>query len=311
MKKVLKFLVIIILILFLFSCKEKAEEKEDNHLYVEYIIDKNEESVIEEVIDLSTYSLKEFEKEGFDFLGWFNDGEYEIPFSIDQLDDIETDDDITYTIYAKWSRKRFKVEFKCGNEIVSVQTVLYGYSASAPEAKKKAGYVFKSWDKDYTFISEDLVINAIYEETEMSENIIVVLGNWMNDDGTISQTMRKRLELALQAIEEFKPSFVVVTGGMANSKAGISEAQAMYNYLVEKGINPDIIIKEDQSMSTYQNAVYTMTKIQDIEFSNLIVVSTIEHFTGYQTIKYFSDAMAANSKIKSRDVKLMIYTNMQ
>ena len=36
---------------------------------------------------------------------------------------------------------------------------------------------------------------------------------------------------------------------MANSNAGITEAQAMYNYLVARGIDSGIIIKEERSTS--------------------------------------------------------------
>lgn len=150
------------------------------------------------------------------------------------------------------------------------------------------------------------------KEEEMkkeSDTIIVVLGNWMNDNGTISTIMRRRLDLAIKAYEEFNPKYIVVTGGMANAKAGIAEADAMYNYLVDAGIDKDIIIKEDQSMSTYQNANYTMKLIEDIDFKTLIIVSTIEHFVNYETIKYFNDACLNNSKVFSKKINIMIYTN--
>ena len=150
------------------------------------------------------------------------------------------------------------------------------------------------------------------KEEEMkkeSDTIIVVLGNWMNDNGTISTIMRRRLDLAIKAYEEFNPKYIVVTGGMANAKAGIAEADAMYNYLVDAGIDKDIIIKEDQSMSTYQNANYTIKLIEDIDFKNLIIVSTIEHFINYDTIKYFNDACLNNPKVFSKKINIMIYTN--
>ena len=131
----------------------------------------------------------------------------------------------------------------------------------------------------------------------------------MNDDGTMSATMKKRLALCLEAYDKFNPDYIVVTGGMANAKAGISEAQAMYSYLTTMGINPGMIIKEDQSLSTNQNAIYTMAKLENFDFDNLIIVSTIEHFVNYQTVKYFNDAALANQKIKEKNINIMIYTN--
>ena len=198
----------------------------------------------------------------------------------------------------------------CNDKQVFSQAVEYGEAAKEPNATVIPGFVFVGWDHEFNEVKENLTINAIYEvKQEESKNVLVVLGNWMNNDGTISSTMRKRLELALVANSEFKPSYIVVTGGMANAQAGISEAQAMYNYLVDKGVDPNIIIKEDKSMSTYQNANYTMTKLENIDFKNLIIVSTIEHFVNYQTIKYFNDAALNNSKIKAKGIAIMIYTN--
>ena len=144
---------------------------------------------------------------------------------------------------------------------------------------------------------------------EKDESILVVLGNWMNDDGTISSTMKRRLDLAIKAYKEFEPKYIVVTGGLANTKAGITEADAMYTYLVNAGIDGNIIIKEDKSVSTYQNANFTMKLIEDIDFKNLIIVSTIEHFVNYDTLKYFNDACLNNAKVCSKKVNIMIYTN--
>ena len=147
----------------------------------------------------------------------------------------------------------------------------------------------------------------IIEEKE--DSILVVLGNWMNDDGTISTKMRTRLEMTVEAYNKLKPKYIVVTGGLANTKAGITEADAMYEYLVNAGIDGNIIIKEDKSVSTYQNANFTMKLIEDINFKNLIIVSTIEHFVNYETIKYFNDACLNNTKVCSKKVNIMIYTN--
>ena len=147
------------------------------------------------------------------------------------------------------------------------------------------------------------------KQEEKDESILVVLGNWMNDNGTISTKMRTRLEMAVEAYNKFKPKYIVVTGGMANTKAGISEADAMFEYLVNAGIDANIIIKEDQSVSTYQNANFTMKLIEDIDFKDLIIVSTIEHFVNYETLKYFNDACLNNEKVCNKKVNIMIYTN--
>ncbi len=138
---------------------------------------------------------------------------------------------------------------------------------------------------------------------------MVVLGNWMNDDGTMSDTMKIRLDLALKLYKEMSFKYIVLSGGVANIKAGISEASCMFNYLVNNGIRESILIKEDKSTSTYENALFTMEKIENYDFNNLVIVSTIEHFINYKTLKYFNDAINNNKILKDKNINIMIYTN--
>jgi len=62
---------------------------------------------------------------------------------------------------------KYTVTFKDydGTEL-SVQTVEYGASATAPEAPKREGYTFSAWDKSYTNITADTVITAKYSKIE-------------------------------------------------------------------------------------------------------------------------------------------------
>ncbi len=137
--------------------------------------------------------------------------------------------------------------------------------------------------------------------------VAIILGNRMNDDGTISETMKKRLDLTLKLYQELKPDKIIVSGGIANEIAGVSEASKMEEYLVNNGLNKDLIIKEDQSHTTRENALFSVPIALSLKADTIIICSTIEHFTlvPYNTIKYFSDA------INNSNVKIMIYTNCQ
>ena len=67
-----------------------------------------------------------------------------------------------------------------------------------------------------------------------------------------SQSLRERLEAAYEYLVEHPEADCVVSGGKGDGE-DISEAECMYRWLVEKGIDPSRIYKEDQSTSTEEN----------------------------------------------------------
>lgn len=135
--------------------------------------------------------------------------------------------------------------------------------------------------------------------------VAIILGNRMNDDGTISATMKKRLDLTLELYKELQPDKIIVSGGIANRIAGISEASKMKEYLIDNGIKEDLIILEDESRTTRENALYSVPKALELNPDTIIICSTIEHFTQvpYNTVKFFSD------ELQDKDIRLMVYTN--
>ena len=50
---------------------------------------------------------------------------------------------------------------------ISKQAVLHGGSAKAPNNPTRAGYTFIGWDKDFSNVTEDLIVTAQYEENAM------------------------------------------------------------------------------------------------------------------------------------------------
>ena len=126
----------------------------------------------------------------------------------------------------------------------------------------------------------------------------------MNDDGLPSELLRHRLKLTIDAIDKFNPEKIILSGGVANPKAKISEAQAMYDYLLKQGIDANSLIKEEMSMSTKENAIYSMAIIEKMGFSEVMIISSIEHFTiySYNVLKYFTD-------VETVKHTYMIYTN--
>lgn len=71
------------------------------------------------------------------------------------------------TCVAQFTIKKYTVTFKDGDRIIDVQQITYGSNATDPISKNismlKTGWIFNGWDKEFTNISEDLIVNALYE----------------------------------------------------------------------------------------------------------------------------------------------------
>ena len=130
--------------------------------------------------------------------------------------------------------------------------------------------------------------------------VAVILGNRLNDDGSITAIMERRLQSALKMNELFCPDYIIVSGGVANEKAGVSEAQKMCDYLIERGIPSDKIILEDKSLTTKQNAEFSAPICAKLHATELLLCTSLEHISRnfLNPIKLFQKELAAYPNIK-------------
>lgn len=135
----------------------------------------------------------------------------------------------------------------------------------------------------------------------MTKCALIVLGKRLNDDGSMSLILKKRLDLTKNAISIFRPDFVIVSGGIANKKAGISEAMVMKTSLINDGVEEAKIILEDTSKSTIENALYAIPLALNRGVNRIVVVTSIDHYD-HNLSKIFAGA------IKNNKVELIFYT---
>lgn len=91
------------------------------------------------------------EKDGKTFKGWDN------PF-----DNVTSD----LTINAVYDVDTFTVTFKDGEKVLETQTVEYEAAATAPDTARLSppeGMHFAKWDKDFSKVTEDIEVSAVYE----------------------------------------------------------------------------------------------------------------------------------------------------
>ena len=83
----------------------------------------------------------------------------------------------------------------------------------------------------------------------------IVLGAGLNGD-KVSKTLKSRLDKLIEYYNKHEDIKIIVSGAKCKNEI-ISEAQAMYNYLVDKGINKEKIVKEDKATTTLENIIYS------------------------------------------------------
>lgn len=106
--------------------------------------------------------------------------------------------------------------------------------------------------------------------------IAVVLGNRLSDDATPTRVLTERIGLTVDFYKRHSPDFVILSGGMANPKAGVSEAGAMKKML--DGLIPeDKLITEPESLTTRQNALYSVPIALKLNAAEITVISSPEH----------------------------------
>jgi len=104
---------------------------------------------------------------------------------------------------------------------------------------------------------------------------IVVLGLLLKDNGRARKNLLRRLKKAHEVY--LKGNYLILSGGMANPKAGITEAEIMEAYCLKKGIEKAAIIKEDKSLDTISNAVNTKKILKKKKIKKILIITSKTH----------------------------------
>ena len=90
-------------------------------------------------------------------------------------------------------------------------------------------------------------------------DFIIIHGAGLLDGERVTPLLKRRIDKAVQAFHQSKnPHIRLIASGGQGSDEKISEAQAMYNYLVEHTDVPkEVIILEEKSTTTYENLLFS------------------------------------------------------
>lgn len=101
------------------------------------------------------------------------------------------------------------------------------------------------------FVVEGTVIYYSSREAKPDADYLIVLGAQVRGM-TITKSLKKRLDTAVDYLEDSPKTIVIVSGGKGPGE-DISEAEAMKQYLISEGIDQTRIIMENQSTNTEEN----------------------------------------------------------
>ena len=140
-------------------------------------------------------------------------------------------------------------------------------------------------------------------------NVSITLGRWLNDDGTISKILENRLLMTKELLDSNRVGMIILSGGIANKKAGISEARAMYNYLAKIGVPVEKMLVEEKSETTNQNFEFSLPMALKFDPKEIYIVSSNEHFTYYDYNPVKMCTRWINEYKKDNDIRLIVYTD--
>ncbi len=126
-------------------------------------------------------------------------------------------------------------------------------------------------------IIQCLIILYSQPDTCFQAEYAIVLGAGLRD-GEPSALLRQRLDIAVEYGTGNPDATIIVSGGQGQGD-GISEAEAMGQYLTSKGIDSNRIIKEKKATNTIENIVYSQQAINVLNGSKNqeVVIITSEY----------------------------------
>jgi uncharacterized SAM-binding protein YcdF (DUF218 family) len=147
----------------------------------------------------------------------------------------------------------------------------------------------------------------IKAQTDKPENpdAVIVLGCKVNGN-TPSRMLKRRLDSAVIYLNENEDVVCIVSGGKGEDEK-ISEAQAMKEYLVDKGIDEGRILTEDKSVNTLENIKNSVALLGGNGSGEIAIITDGFHQyrAGYIAESFGYDAAAINAQTDFFNAVLM------
>lgn len=157
LKTMLVCIVLLIGLVTLFACNKSDVADNDGQTKVIVKIQDEDGSIYKENVVFSDLFTLSLQKEGYTGR-LYRDADFLKPLTKDSK--VKNGD----TVYVKWTINKYTVTFMDGEKVLETFTnVTHGDTVTAPEVPKKDGKTFIKWDTDFSKVTSDLTINAVYD----------------------------------------------------------------------------------------------------------------------------------------------------
>lgn len=157
LKTMLVCIVLLIGLVTLFACNKGNVADKDGQTKVIVKIQDEDGSIYKENVVFSDLFTLSLQKEGYTGR-LYRDADFLKPLTKDSK--VKNGD----AVYVKWTINKYTVTFMDGEKVLRAYTnVPHGETVTAPEVPKKDGKTFSKWDKDFSKVTSDLTINAVYD----------------------------------------------------------------------------------------------------------------------------------------------------
>ncbi len=157
LKTMLVCIVLLIGLVTLFACNKSDVADKDGQTKVIVKIQDEDGSIYKENVVFSDLFTLSLQKEGYTGR-LYRDADFLKPLTKDSK--VKNGD----TVYVKWTINKYTVTFMDGEKVLATFTnVTHGETVTAPEVPEKDGKTFSKWDKDFSKVTSDLTINAVYD----------------------------------------------------------------------------------------------------------------------------------------------------
>lgn len=121
-----------------------------------------------------------------------------------------------------------------------------------------------------------ITIDGLTDE-QTKADVAIVLGNKVNEDGTLSERLNARLDKSIGLFNQKRIKSIIVSGGLG--KEGFWEGKKMQAYLINNKIPKGKILVDNYGNDTEKTVENSIRIMDSLNFKNAISVSQYFHQT--------------------------------